>query len=77
MAVGFAPLELPRGRPVLARLMPQGAWPFYGVAALLVFVLMPAGHLLAQAQSLWHVSDYTVTLVGKIMCYAIVALAMD
>ena len=27
--------------------------------------------------SRFHVSDYTVTLAGKIMCYAIVALAMD
>ena len=26
---------------------------------------------------MFHVSDYTVTLLGKIMCYAIVALAMD
>src|SRR5204863_1181463 len=27
--------------------------------------------------SAWHLSAYTVTLIGKIMCYAIVALAMD
>ena len=33
-------------------------------------LLLPAGHP-------FHVSDYRVTLVGKIMCYAIVALAMD
>ena len=29
------------------------------------------------AGSALHLSDYTVTLIGKIMCYAIVALAMD
>jgi ABC-type branched-subunit amino acid transport system permease subunit len=29
------------------------------------------------ADSALHVSDYAVTLGGKIMCYAIVALAMD
>jgi urea transport system permease protein len=27
--------------------------------------------------SIWHVSDFTVSLVGKIMCFAICALAMD
>ena len=32
--------------------------------------LVPPGHVL-------HVSDYSVSLVGKIMCYAICALAMD
>jgi ABC-type branched-subunit amino acid transport system permease subunit len=27
--------------------------------------------------SVFHLSDYAVALVGKIMCYAICALAMD
>ena len=31
---------------------------------------LPAGHPL-------HISDYAVQLVGKILCYAICALAMD
>jgi len=77
MAVGFVPLEPARAGPMLVRWLPRSAWPVYGVAALVLFVLVPAGHLLAPAGSVWHVSDYTVTLVGKIMCYAIVALAMD
>ena len=34
------------------------------------YLLLPAGHPL-------HLSDYFVTLSGKIMCYAMVALAMD
>jgi len=29
------------------------------------------------AASAWHMSDYAVALIGKIMCYAICALAMD
>jgi urea transport system permease protein len=77
MTVGFVPLQPPRGAPLLVRWLPRSAWAVYGVAALFLFVLVPAGHLLAPADSAWHVSDYTVTLVGKIMCYAIVALAMD
>jgi urea transport system permease protein len=77
VAVGFVPLDL-RGRPpLIARWRPRNAWPFYGIAALLLFVAVPAGHLLAPASSVWHVSDFAVTLIGKIMCYAIVALAMD
>jgi len=34
-------------------------------------------NLALQASHPLHVSDYLVTLLGKIMCYAIVALAMD
>ena len=45
----------------------------YGVLALAIPVL----HLAVPASSPLHLSDYTVTLVGKILCYATVALAMD
>jgi len=38
---------------------------------------IPALHLLVPAGSALHLSDYTVTLAGKILCYATVALAMD
>jgi hypothetical protein len=40
-------------------------------------VLLPALHLLVPAGSPFHVSAYVITLIGKIMCYAIVAVAMD
>ena len=45
--------------------------------ALLALVVVPALHLLAPAGSHLHVSDYALALVGKIMCYAIVAVALD
>jgi len=61
----------------LPRLWSGRAWGLIGIAALVLFVLVPAGNLLVPADSIFHVSNYTVTLVGKIMCYAIVALAMD
>ncbi len=61
----------------LPRLWSGRAWGFIGAAALVLFVLVPVGNLLVPADSIFHVSNYTVTLVGKIMCYAIVALAMD
>jgi urea transport system permease protein len=38
---------------------------------------VPVLHLLVPASSALHLSDYTVTLAGKILCYATVALAMD
>ncbi|WP_446750887.1 ABC transporter permease subunit, partial [Stutzerimonas balearica] len=43
---------------------------------LAVLVAMPLLHLLPAEHTL-HVSAYTLTLVGKILCYAIVALALD
>ncbi len=48
------------------------------VAALItVAVLVPVLNLLVPAGSALHLGDYYVALVGKIMCYAICALAMD
>lgn len=46
-------------------------------ALLILLVALPALHLFTPAASTFHVSDYTITLLGKIMCYAIVAVAMD
>jgi urea transport system permease protein len=49
----------------------------FAVAALVLLVLVPIGHLVVPAQSALHISTYAVTLAGKIMCYAIVAIAMN
>ena len=43
---------------------------------LVVLLAMPLLHLL-PSDNAFHVSAYTLTLVGKILCYAIVALALD
>ena len=50
-----------------------------GVATFLALALIavPVLHLWVPASSTFHVSTYAITLIGKIMCYAIVALAMD
>ncbi|HKO88013.1 MAG TPA: urea ABC transporter permease subunit UrtC [Burkholderiales bacterium] len=47
------------------------------IAAVIVWVVFPLLNLAVDADSVFHVSDYSVTLIGKIMCYAMVALAMD
>ena len=51
-------------------------WPVT-IAAIIVFGLVPVLNLLVPAESPFHVSAFGVTLGGKIMCYMIVAIAMD
>ena len=55
---------------------PKG-WIAIGAAALIAFVAFPLLNLAVPPDSAFHVSAYWVTLVGKIMCYAMVAIAMD
>ena len=43
----------------------------------LILIGIPALNLVVPADSALHLSDYAVSLLGKIMCYAICALAMD
>jgi urea transport system permease protein len=52
-------------------------WTAIGVGALVAFVLFPVLNLLVPAESPFHLSAYWVALGGKIMCYAMVALALD
>ena len=64
---------LPAKGPLLAR----SGWGAILVALLVVCALAPALNLLVPESSIFHLSDYMVGLLGKIMCYAICALAMD
>ena len=57
-------------------LTPQG-WLSVLTAILIVAVLVPVLNLMVPDGNVFHLSDYLVGLVGKIMCYAICALAMD
>ena len=66
-------LNLPQ-KPAL--LSPRGWAVFIGVL-LVLGVLVPVLNLYVPAGHALHVSDFAVSLVGKIMCYAICALAMD
>ena len=67
------PLMLPSAAPLLTR----RGWSAYLAALLVVCVLAPTLNLLLPHDSLFYLSDYAVALLGKIMCYAICALAMD
>ena len=44
---------------------------------LIVAVLTPVLNLAVPGSSILHLSGYTVTLVGKYMCYAMLAIAVD
>ena len=55
---------------------PKG-WTALIAAVITVVVLAPVLNLLVPADSVFHLSDYALSLIAKIMCYAICALAMD
>ena len=46
-------------------------------ALLLLSILIPAANLWIPESSAFHLSTYTVTLLGKYLCYALLALAID
>ncbi|MCR5868785.1 MAG: urea ABC transporter permease subunit UrtC [Aquincola tertiaricarbonis] len=55
---------------------PKG-WSGVFVALLVVCVLAPVLNMVVPEGSVFHLSGYAIGLIGKIMCYAICALAMD
>ncbi|HEX9455911.1 MAG TPA: urea ABC transporter permease subunit UrtC, partial [Candidatus Binatia bacterium] len=61
----------------IARLYDRRAWLWLTVFVATVLVVIPVLRLVVPPTSFWHVSDYYVLLIGKIMCYAMVALALD
>ena len=64
------------GSPRGVLLGPRG-WICVLVAVIVIAVLIPLLNMALPATSALHLSDYYVSLAGKIMCYAICALAMD
>jgi urea transport system permease protein len=58
-------------------LYPRGIWLALAAVFVLLAAVVPVLNLAVPDGSALHVSDYTVSLAGKILCYAIVALAMD
>jgi urea transport system permease protein len=52
-------------------------WLALAMFALVAIVVIPALYVLVPPESPFHISAYTVTLIGKILCYCIVACAMN
>jgi len=67
------PVALPEPGPLLSR----AGWSAFLIALLVVCALAPLLNLVVPEGHPLHLSDYLVGLLGKIMCYAICALAMD
>ena len=65
--------SLPGRRPLLSK----AGWSAFMLALIAVCALAPVLNLWVPEGSALHLSDYAVRLLGKIMCYAICALAMD
>jgi urea transport system permease protein len=77
VTVAFVPFDRPRRLALFGSGVGGTGWTLYGLAACILLIVFPAGNLLMPQGSVLHIPDYVVTLAGKIMCYAIVALAMD
>jgi urea transport system permease protein len=61
----------------IAQLYDRRGWLWLALFAVAVFAVVPLLRLTVSASHPLHISDYYVLLIGKIMCYAIVALALD
>jgi len=48
-----------------------------GAAALLLLVILPGLNAFTAPGSFLHVSDFTINLYGKYLCYGIVAISVD
>ena len=63
--------------PTQPALLSRAGWGVFLIALIVVCAVAPLLNLVVPKDSVFHLSDYAVALVGKIMCYAICALAMD
>jgi urea transport system permease protein len=61
----------------ITRLYGPRGWMVLGACSFVLFVVFPLLSIAVPPDNPFHVSAYWVTLIGKIMCYAIVAVAMD
>jgi urea transport system permease protein len=62
---------------LLSRLYGRTGWSLFSVGLVVTVVLIPLLNLAVPKDSFLYLPDYWVALIGKIMCYAILALAMD
>jgi urea transport system permease protein len=66
-------LHVPTQKPLLS----APAWSAFFLVAIFIAVLAPIMNVYLPPTHWLHMSDFLVSLIGKIMCYAICALAMD
>jgi urea transport system permease protein len=66
-------VTMPAPKPLLS----GTGWSAFVLALLVICGVAPVLNLVVPKDSLFYMSDYAVALCGRIMCYAICALAMD
>lgn len=65
------------GLPPRPALLSRRAWLALVALCIAVGIGVPLAALVAPESSAFHLSSYAMTLAGKLMCYAIAALALD
>ena len=73
MTIQSISIELPKPAPPLS----AKGWTAFLLALTMVCAVAPALNLWVPEDSALHLSDYMLGLLGKFMCYAICALAID
>jgi urea transport system permease protein len=63
--------------PTPPALLSRSGWTAFISLTITLTCLVPLLNIFVDATSVFHISDFYVALIGKIMCYAICALAMD
>jgi len=63
--------------PIVVKLFEEKSTRWFLLAIALLVCVMPVLNLLVPADSAFHVSNYTITLLGKYLSYALLALAVD
>jgi urea transport system permease protein len=69
--------ELALGLPPRPALLSRGAWLALLALVVAIGLGVPFASLVLPQSSAFHLSAYALTLAGKLMCYAIAALALD
>src|SRR5882757_2822044 len=75
VAVSKAPVTF--SLPIRQRLFGRTEWIAFGLVVGIVLAATPICSLAVPFSSPFYLSTYALTLVGKIMCYALVALSLD
>ncbi|MDB6055980.1 MAG: amino acid transporter permease [Verrucomicrobiales bacterium] len=52
-------------------------WCWIAVVSFFVIVLLPTLNAFTPAESFWHISDFYLSVYGKYLCYAVLALGVD
>jgi urea transport system permease protein len=61
----------------LAKIQTRRQWTATAVAAVIILLLVPILNRMVPAGSFLHLPDYMVMVLGKFLCYAMVAIAID